>query len=375
MSIKTLIADYLFDGNEIHPRQPVSFEDRHIIALDSLPQVKPTYVSGLLTAGFIDVQVNGGGGVLFNQQPTIEGITTIAKTHQQFGTTALLPTLITDEFTVMQSAADAVADAIKNKVPGIVGIHFEGPFLSKEKKGAHSEHFIRKLNEQDWALLERTDCGIRMLTVAPEHVELLDIQRLVAAGVIVMVGHSNASCQQTQACLAAGASGFTHLFNAMSQLQAREPGVVGAALTDADSYCGVIVDGHHVHAASLRLALTAKADDKIFLVTDAMAHVGVSDLSLPFFGREIIREGTRLNSSTGELAGSFLDMATAIENCQKLLGLTQQQALNMASLFPAQLLRADKRMGQIALGRNADFTLLNEQGKVIATWISGVQVV
>ncbi|KPH59100.1 N-acetylglucosamine 6-phosphate deacetylase [Pseudoalteromonas porphyrae] len=331
-------------------------------------------LDGLVAPGFIDVQVNGGGGAFFNADQSTECLDRIAKAHGQFGSTALMPTLITDKVEVMQAAADATAKAIREGVPGVLGIHFEGPHLSFPKKGTHSEQFIRPISEQEFAIYARQDLGIKMVTLAPENVSIADVERLVACGVKVSIGHTNADYATTIAALNAGADGFTHLYNAMSPFTSREPGVVGAALWHDNSWCGLIVDGHHVHPLSAQLAIRTKQRGKIMLVTDAMPPVGTDDMEFDFFdGRKVIRTGDRLNSSTGELAGSVLDMASAVRNTVNTLDVSLSESLRMAALYPAQYLDLKKK-GRLLDGFDADFVVLDEHQYVKGTYIAGIAI-
>ncbi|OHU87752.1 MULTISPECIES: N-acetylglucosamine-6-phosphate deacetylase [Pseudoalteromonas] len=331
-------------------------------------------LSGLIVPGFVDVQVNGGGGAFFNAQQSTACLDKMVSAHGQFGSTALMPTLITDKVDVMKAAADATAQALAQKQRGIVGIHFEGPHLSYPKKGTHSEQYIRPISEQEFAIYARQDIGIKMVTLAPETVPLDDIKRLVALGVKVSIGHSNADFDTAMAALRVGADGFTHLFNAMSAFTSREPGVVGAALWDDNSWCGLIVDGHHVHSASAKLAIRTKQRGKVMLVTDAMPPVGTNDMEFDFFdGRKVIRTGDRLNSTTGELAGSVLDMASAVRNTVNDLEVSLGESLRMASLYPAQYLGL-KGKGHLLQGADADFVVLDEQLFSQSTYIAGHQI-
>ncbi|MEZ7277294.1 N-acetylglucosamine-6-phosphate deacetylase [Pseudoalteromonas sp. 68 DY56-GL68] len=328
-------------------------------------------LEGLVVPGFIDVQVNGGGGAFFNAEQTPQCLHNIAKAHGRFGSTAIMPTLITDKVEVMAQAADATAEAIAQAVPGVLGIHFEGPHLSLPKKGTHSEQFIRPISEQEFAIYARQDLGIKMVTLAPENVRAEDIARLVECGMKVSIGHTNADFATTNKALAAGADGFTHLFNAMSAFTSREPGVVGSALWDDNSWCGLIVDGHHVHPSSAKLAIRTKQRGKVMLVTDAMPPVGTDDMEFDFFdGRKVIRTGDRLNSTTGELAGSVLDMASAVRNTVNTLDVSLAESLRMASLYPAQYLGLNKK-GRLVNGFDADFVVLDEHQYVKATYIAG----
>ncbi|MFB2680721.1 N-acetylglucosamine-6-phosphate deacetylase [Shewanella mangrovisoli] len=368
----TLIAEQLFDGEAFHRNVPVTIEDGLIASLDTASGAKEIRYPGTLVPGFIDVQVNGGGGALFNSSPTVACIETIGKAHARFGTAGFLPTLITDDVQVMAKAADAVASAVAQKSAGVLGVHFEGPHLSVPKKGVHPQGFIREITEAELAIFCRQDLGIRVVTLAPENVSPEVIRLLVESGVKVCLGHSNADYDTVVAALAAGATGFTHLYNAMSPLGSREPGVVGAAIESETAWCGLIVDGHHVHPAAARVALRAKPRGKVMLVTDAMPPVGMDDeTSFELFGTQVLRVGDRLNAVTGELAGCVLDMATAVENSVKMLGLPLGEALRMASLYPAEFLGIAESVGRLAVGQRADLVLLDNQHKVLANYIAG----
>ena len=368
----TLIAEQLFDGEAFHRDVPVTIEDGLIASLDTASGAKEIRYPGTLVPGFIDVQVNGGGGALFNSSPTVACIETIGKAHARFGTTGFLPTLITDNVQVMAKAADAVALAVAQKSAGVLGVHFEGPHLSVPKKGVHPQGFIREITEAELAIFCRQDLGIRVVTLAPENVSPEVIRLLVASGVKVCLGHSNADYDTVVAALAAGATGFTHLYNAMSPLGSREPGVVGAAIESETAWCGLIVDGHHVHPAAARVALRAKPRGKVMLVTDAMPPVGLDDeTSFELFGTQVLRVGDRLNAVTGELAGCVLDMASAVHNTVNMLGLPLGEALRMASLYPAEFLGIAESVGRLAVGQRADLVLLDNQHKVLANYIAG----
>jgi N-acetylglucosamine-6-phosphate deacetylase len=322
---------------------------------------------GLLAPGFIDLPVNGGGGVLLNDAPEPATIARIGKAHRRYGTTGFLPTLITTDRATMVRAIAAVRRAIDGGMPGVLGIHLEGPHINPARKGVHDEAHIRPLGGGDVTLLTSLRRGRTLLTLAPERVPAAAIQAL-AREAIVLAGHTDATCAQIRAGLAAGISGFTHLFNAMSQLGAREPGAVGAALT-SDAACGVIVDGHHVHPASLRLAFTARPRG-LFLVSDAMPPVGTALAGFALGGQWIeVRDG-RCTTADGRLAGSALDMATAVRNAVQLVGIPLEEALRMASTRPADLL-GERERGRIAPGLHADLVLLDEALRVRATWIGG----
>jgi len=368
-----LVAERLFDGEQMLEDAVLVVDDHgRIISLGGETPAGAQYVPGLLAPGLVDVQVNGGGGVLFNQEPTVDGLRAIGMAHAQFGTTAFLPTLITDRFDTMSHAANAVSEALREEVPGVIGIHFEGPHLSVPKKGTHEQSFIRPLSDAEWTLYARDDLGIKVVTLAPETVPVEDIHRLVSLGVCVCLGHSNADGETVRAALAAGATGFTHLYNAMSPLHSREPGMVGTALISDNAWCGLIADGHHVCSEAMTLALKTKPQGKLLLVTDAMSLVGSEAPSFPLFDRVVTREGDKLTSSTGELAGSHLDMIGAVRNICQWCDLGIDEGLRMASLYPAQFLGL--HVGRIFPGARADLILLDESRRVQKTWIGGSQV-
>ena len=326
---------------------------------------------GWLLPGFIDAQVNGGGGVLFNNTPDVESLRTLAAAHRRFGTTALLPTLISDDVQVMRTAIDATRTAIDQGVPGVIGIHLEGPYIAPARKGTHDANKFRVPDAEEIALAASLDNGVTLLTLAPERVPLDSIRALVERGVIVAAGHTAATYEEARAGLDAGIRGFTHLYNAMSPLTGREPGAVGAALEDRDSWIGIIADGVHVHPGSLRVALAAKPAGKVMLVTDAMSPVGADSPSFELYGEVITVVDGVVRNAAGALAGSALDMVTAVRNAVNLLGLPLDEAARMASRYPAQFLNVDDRLGEIAEGYQADLVLLDDALQVRATWIAG----
>ena len=371
MTIFRLHVKKLFDGQSYIDDQVLTISDGKIIAFDSNTSEVDDVLEGFVVPGFIDLQVNGGGGALFNDSPSLKNIQTIITAHSKFGTTAMLPTLITDKITVMEKAADAMAEAIAEKVPGIIGIHFEGPHLSVAKKGAHVEEHIRPISSQEWTVLERKDIGQILVTLAPETVNAEDITRMVSLGIKVCLGHTNADFKTAQKALDAGADGFTHLYNAMSPIQGRKPGVTGCAFLNDQASCGLIVDGHHVDYDSCKLALKIKPAGSIFLVTDSMPPVGTTDVEFDLVGKKVRLENGKLTSTTGELAGSVLDMATAVENTHLGLKIPLDEALRMASKYPANYINQSDVRGCLIIGSQADFVELDECFKVKSTWISG----
>ncbi len=350
----------------------ITVEDGIIVAIE--PAGDKPVQSGTLMPGYFDTQVNGGGGVLFNQHPDAESLNKLASAHLRFGTTSMLPTLITDGEAAMASAADAIAEVIASDHPTIVGVHFEGPFLNVAKKGVHEAGFIRHPKDSELAILTRQDLGKVLVTVAPDTVDVGFIRELVAAGVVVALGHSNATYEQAVAALAAGATGFTHLYNAMSALQSRAPGMVGAALNQSNAYCGLIVDHHHVHPQSAALAIKTKTAQRIMLVTDAMAHVGTDLTELDFFSTVIERHGDKLVTPEGTLAGSCLDMHTAVLNSHRDLGFSLAEVSTMASQTPACFIGCEQHLGSIAVGQTANLLLLDEALNIETIWLRGKAV-
>ncbi len=330
---------------------------------------------GLLAPGFLDIQVNGGGGILFNAQPTADAALAIAAAHRRFGTTGLLPTVITDTPDCHRAAAEAAVDAVARPGGGVLGIHFEGPFISPQRAGAHDPRFVRTPDAADLEFLcglpARVPNGRVLLTLAPECVEDAALSRLMAAGVILSVGHTMAGAERVVQAFDLGVRGVTHLFNAMPGIANRQPGPAGAALADGRPWCGLIVDGHHVHPLMMRAALAARPRGRTMLVTDAMPPTGTDAASFELNGRAIHRRDGRLVLADGTLAGADLDMAAAVRNAGSLIGLPLEECLRMASLYPAEFLGMAGERGRIAPGWRADLVLLRPDLTVRGTWVDG----
>lgn len=368
-----ITASRVLIGGQWQQKQALVIEDTTILAVEPCNGTEQQF-NGDLVPGFIDVQVNGGGGALFNAKPDKDTLQKMLQAHAFFGTTTMLPTLITDHYSVMKAGADAIAQAIEKGEKGIAGVHFEGPFISKARKGVHPENCIRLPTDQELALFTRQDIGRVMITVAPEHFPVDLIRDLASQGVIVFLGHSAATYEQAQAAVDAGATGFTHLFNAMSPLTSREPGVTGAALANPQTFAGLVLDHFHVHPVTSRIALQQKGAERLMLVTDAMAHVGTDAKQLPFYDTEIVRENDRLTTPDGTLAGSCLDMATAVRHAYRDLQCSLEDAISMASLAPAMCLGMTDRLGSIAPGKLANLVLLDKNVQVQEVFSEGVQV-
>jgi N-acetylglucosamine-6-phosphate deacetylase len=372
-----LAADIVFDGASVRNDFAVVIEGERIAAVipvRELPNnilVRRLPEGAWLAPGFIDVQVNGGGDVLFNDEPSPEGIAAIAAAHRRFGTTSLLPTLISDTPEKIRRALAAVQTMV-GREPSVLGIHLEGPFLSPEKPGVHDPAMIRIVSGGDLDLLTSMHGGVTLVTLAPEAVPTGFIGELVAAGVRVSLGHSMATYAQTRAAQAEGLTGFTHLFNAMRPLASREAGPIAAALETHDAWYSLIVDGEHVAPAMLRLAL--RGIGQPMLVTDAMPPVGGRGSSFLLYGRNIEVHDGRCTRDDGTLAGSAIDMATAVRNCVRLLDLKLADAIKLATESPARFLGVADRLGRLAPGYRADMIAIDPDAiRVLATWVAGLQ--
>jgi N-acetylglucosamine-6-phosphate deacetylase len=376
-----IVAERVFDGTAVVDNAVVIIEGPRILAVvprdavrDAVPANMPRYAlpdGAWLAPGFIDVQVNGGGDVLFNEDPAPDGIRAIAAAHRRYGTTGLLPTLITDAPDTMLSALAAV-EALVDKEPAILGIHLEGPFLSPQRPGVHAVRHIRTPSDSDLALLTTPRRSITVVTLAPEQVPAGFIRALAGAGVRVCLGHSIATYAETRAAMAEGLSGFTHLFNAMPGVGSRDPGPIAAALESGSAWFGMIVDGVHVHPATLRLALRGLA--RPMLVTDAMPPVGGSRIGFRLYGEDIKVQDGRCTRRDGTLAGSVLDMASALRNCVRLLDVPLETALRFVTTNPAEFLGLGHSLGRLAPSYRADMVALDPVGiEVLDTWVAGMR--
>ena len=378
MQTQALCGARIFTGSEFLDHHAIVQTAGRVERVCPVDEVEPeiqrlTLHGGVLAPGFIDLQTNGGGGVLFNNAPTIQSLQTMLTAHRKGGTTALLPTLVTDKVSVQEQALAAVLRAVDDGFDSVLGVHFEGPFLDIERRGVHREDYVRTMTDQDvdW-LASITQCRV-LLTLAPEHVLPGQIKTLTDAGVIVCAGHSAGSYQQTMNAIAEGLSGFTHVFNAMSPLGSREPGVVGAALSDTSSWCGIIVDCHHVHPATVSIALRAKPRGKLYLVTDSMATVGSDTKSFELYGKTIRERDGRLVNHEDRLAGSAISMIDAVRATHEVVGVPLDESLRMASLYPAQFIGESEQRGRIETGFRADIVHFDERFDVLNTWVAGEQ--
>jgi N-acetylglucosamine-6-phosphate deacetylase len=370
-----LAASHVFDGVRLRDNAAVIIEGTRIAGVVERRELPATMRrhelpdGAWLAPGFIDIQVNGGGDMLFNDAPTRQTIRTIVAAHRKLGTTAMLPTLISDSLTTTRAALAAVEAAIGSE-PGVLGIHLEGPFLSPEKAGVHKLAALRQPNAEDFNAITAPRAGVTLVTLAPEQVAEDFVKKLGAAGVRLSLGHSMATYDQTKRAMAAGVCGFTHLFNAMRPLGSREPGPIAAALESADAWYGLIADGIHVAPAMLRLAF--RGAGRPILVSDAMPPVGGTRNSFVLYGETISVQNGRCTRSDGTLAGACLDMASAVRNCVHLCDIPLPDALCFASTNPAEFLGLGGTLGRLAPGMRADIVALDPQRiEILGCWVAG----
>lgn len=374
----SLEAPAIFNGTEMLSDRAVLMRGASIVGLIPLSEVpadaeRHVLDGGVLSPGFVDLQVNGGGGLMFNDTPDVATLKEMSRAHARIGATTILPTLITDTAEQVRAAVSATQEAVRQGVPGIAGLHLEGPFLSQIRKGAHDPNLIRPMSDEDLAVLTEAarELPILKVTLAPENVPEAHIRVLAEAGALVSIGHSEATYETCVAAANAGARCVTHIFNAQSQMGNREPGVVGAALTLGELSAGLIADCVHVHPASMRVALRSKVGPgKIFLVSDAMATAGSDIDSFTLNGREIRRDGNRLTLADGTLAGAHLELADAVRNLVTTCDASLEDALGMATRLPAELI-GRKDLGCFVEGAHADVIHLDDAGRLARVWQSG----
>lgn len=377
--MRALTNARIFDGFTWHDNSALLVDGGKIADILAISELSPSAEQintdgAIIVPGFIDLQVNGGGGVMLNDDQSVEGIRQICVAHAKFGTTSLLPTLITDTREITAAAIKAGLDAKVAGIPGFLGLHLEGPHLSVARKGTHHPALIRPMEDADLQRLLAigNSFDALMITVAPENTTKEQVRALADGGFIVSLGHTNASYEIAKAYAEAGARAVTHLFNAMSPLENRTPGLVGAALNTGSLFAGIIADGFHVHPASMGAALRAKrGPGKIFLVTDAMSTIGTDLTGLTLNGRQIYRKDGRLTLSDGTLAGADIDMLSSVLFAHQILGLDFEEAVRMATLYPAEAAGVDHYKGQLKAGHDADFVILNDDYSIKGTWING----
>ena len=339
-----LCPDQIFDGQRLLTSHAIGIGDGMVQAVMQIADLPATVqrqaVAGTITPGFLDLQVNGGGDVFLNTTPTVAGLTAIAAAHRRFGTVGIMPTLITDAPECLDHATEAAIAA--HGLPGILGLHIEGPHISQARRGTHAARYVRPMDDRTMIAVQTLRAaGVAvMITVAPEAVTPGQIAALAALGAVVSLGHSDATSDQTRACLQAGATCFTHLYNAMSPMLNRAAGVTGACV-NSTAYAGIICDGIHVADEMVSLALRARPlADTTFLVSDAMPTVGGSD-HFSLYGDVIRLQNGRLVNSEGSLAGAHVTMGESVARLIQKVGVAPEAALRMAVSIPARVIGAD----------------------------------
>jgi len=368
----------IFDGYCFHENSVLVSESgkiQTIIPSSELDQSIPVtqLTGGTITPGLIDLQVNGGGGVLLNNSPTIETLNTMANAHAKFGVTQILPTVISDDSVVSLEVINA-ALACDRIHSGILGIHIEGPFFNPEKSGVHHLEKIRPLESDDWEWINLLAKLPSILTLAPETISPEDISKIAALGIKISAGHTNANYDEVAQAIENGLSGFTHLFNAMRQMHGRDPGVVGAAFDFDSTWAGIIADGIHVHPAAIKTAIKAKNYEKIYLVSDSMATIGSEIKHFDLYGEKIEEFGGRLVNSQGRLAGSAISLLDAVRYCIQKLEISVEQTLAMASRIPASYLGLEDQYGTFKPGLNSDICWLDDDWNVAGVWRAGIRL-
>lgn len=311
------------------------------------------------TPGFIDLQLNGCGGVMFNDAITADTLETMHRTNLSSGTTSYLPTLITTSDADMLAAMDLMPTYRQHHPYRVLGLHLEGPYLNPRRKGIHNETYVRSATAAMVdAIATAGPESVRILTLAPEMVPEKLIHQLSEAGIVVSAGHTDATFEAASAGFAAGVKMVTHLFNAMSPWMGRKPGMVGAVFNHAAVYAGIIADGHHVHLGSVELAKKIK-QDKLILVSDATPPVGTQLDSFEIGGQQVFYRDGQCLSADGTLGGSALTLMEAVANCHRYLKLPLAEALRMASLYPARAIQVDHQLGLLSPGYVANITLFD----------------
>ena len=376
---KSFVGATIFDGFKRHLNSALIIKNNKVVEIIPEEKIDPeteqiVLAGGLLTPGFVDLQVNGGGGVLFNDNPSLENLKTICEAHAKLGSTSIMPTLISDSPELNKKAISAITDALDQQINGLVGLHLEGPHLALARKGAHKEDFIRPMKEFDCLELESLANKVPnlMLTIAPEAVSPEQITRLSNAGAIISLGHTDCTFNQAAEAVDAGATCATHLFNAMSPFGSREPGLVGAVLNSGKLFSGIIADGFHVNKISINLALRAKkGPGALFLVSDAMSTVGSDQKNLFLNDRLITRSQGKLILEDGTLAGADISLSDAVRYMVNEVGILQDDAIRMASLIPAKVLGVESEIGCLMPDARADFLWMKNDLEIEKVWVGG----
>ena len=375
---QAITGSKLFNGIDFIEHKALLIEDQHITGIvnkDAIPtdfQVKKLE-GGILSPGFIDLQVNGGGGKLFNNSPDKESLNTIISAHQYFGTTSIMPTVISDSLNILQKCTDTISNEIDNN-HSLLGIHIEGPFFNVKYRGVHQKQYINTINASYLNLFETLDKFPVMLTLAPECISIKQLKHLNSLGFKILAGHTDANYDQLEEAVKYGLDGFTHLFNAMGQISAREPGVVGSAFDFDETSASIIVDLHHVHPSLINLSFKQKPKGKLFFVSDSMATINHGEPSFELYDEVVSESNGRIINSEGKLAGSSITQIDAIKNAYQKCSIPLESAISMATLYPAEYLGVSDYIGQLKKGYRADLAHFNSNFHVQNVWLAGKQI-
>jgi N-acetylglucosamine-6-phosphate deacetylase len=375
---QAITGSKLFNGIDFIEHKALLIEDQHIAGIvnkDAIPtdfQVKKLE-GGILSPGFIDLQVNGGGGKLFNNSPDKESLNTIISAHQYFGTTSIMPTVISDSLNILQKCTDTISNEIDNN-HSLLGIHIEGPFFNVKYRGVHQKQYINTINASYLNLFETLDKFPVMLTLAPECISIKQLKHLKSLGFKILAGHTDANYDQLEEAVKYGLDGFTHLFNAMGQISAREPGVVGSAFDFDETSASIIVDLHHVHPSLINLSFKQKPKGKLFFVSDSMATINHGEPSFELYDEVVSESNGRIINSEGKLAGSSITQIDAIKNAYQKCSIPLESAISMATLYPAEYLGVSDYIGQLKKGYRADLAHFDSNFHVQNVWLAGKQI-
>jgi N-acetylglucosamine-6-phosphate deacetylase len=375
---QAITGSKLFNGIDFIEHKVLLIDDQHIAGIvneDAIPtdfQVKKLD-GGILSPGFIDLQVNGGGGKLFNNSPDKESLNTIISAHQYFGTTSIMPTVISDSLNILQKCTDTISNEIDNN-HSLLGIHIEGPFFNVKYRGVHQKQYINTINASYLNLFETLDKFPVMLTLAPECISIKQLKHLKSLGFKILAGHTDANYDQLEEAVKYGLDGFTHLFNAMGQISAREPGVVGSAFDFDETSASIIVDLHHVHPSLINLSFKQKPKGKLFFVSDSMATINHGEPSFELYDEVVSESNGRIINSEGKLAGSSITQIDAIKNAYQKCSIPLESAISMATLYPAEYLGVSDYIGQLKKGYRADLAHFDSNFHVQNVWLAGKQI-
>ena len=375
---QAITGSKLFNGKKFIEHKALLIDDQHIAGIVNEDAIPTNYQvqkldGGILSPGFIDLQVNGGGGKLFNNSPDKESLNTIISAHQYFGTTSIMPTVISDSLNILQKCTDTISNEINNN-HSLLGIHIEGPFFNVKYRGVHQKQYINTINASYLNLFETLNKFPVMLTLAPECISIKQLKHLKSLGFKILAGHTDANYDQLEEAVKYGLDGFTHLFNAMGQISAREPGVVGSALDFDETSASIIVDLHHVHPSLINLSFKQKPIGRLFFVSDSMATINHGEPSFELYDEVVSESNGRIINSEGKLAGSSITQIDAIKNAYQKCSIPLENAISMATLYPAEYLGVSDYIGQLKKGYRADLAHFDSNFHVQNVWLAGKQI-